>query len=196
MAKSGLIVTLALVASAAFLSMAFISPVEPPTLDYSNSYEFYGANQAPPTTSIAAEENSQHPEAVTAQADSPELPLDPFEIDAEEPSQDSLAKDDNTREDHENVDLPPTNGGFSFEPAKASVNMQPKVLPLPTVDENSEMEVELIFDDASALNYPNTHSPIIDFGPLQVIEDDTEYPAAQSAVANRPQIEQSDAASR
>lgn len=194
--NSGLIVSLALIASAVFLYMAIIAPVEPPTLDYSNSYEFYGMNQAAPTASFAETESSPDTQTYSSQAGSPALPLDPFELDAAEAPQDSLALNDKSHDSAVELDTELSSEGLSFKPAKASANIRPEVVQLPQVDEESNVEVELIFDDASALIYPNTHRPIIDFGPLKFIEDDAEQPTADSAVANRPQFDQLDAASR
>ncbi len=189
--NSGLIVTLALVASALFLYMAIIAPVEPPTVDYSNSYEFYGENQAVPQTNLPDTEMSSE-----AQVNSLDLPADPFEVGAAESGRAALVQGDNS-----SIGGTPTrpkdrvaaaiDEELKLAPSHSGISKRPEVVQLPTIDEDSG-NVELIFDDASAFTYPHTPQPIFDFGPLNITDDPADAPsresASKSAVANRPQF--------
>ena len=147
--NSGLIVALALLASAALLYLTLIAPIDSPTIDYTDSYQFYGAETTGP--SVPSFNDPLGMESDTAPA---ELAFDPFAIELDgEPVASS-----NTIQVTRDVTSKPI-AGPTMETASDSGH---DALRLPDLEEASEVDDVFRFDDASASAYPSTSHPTFD----------------------------------
>lgn len=168
--NSGLIVTLALLASAIFLYVTVFAPRDAPTLDRTNGYDFYGAKQEPEIDPMPA---------ISGLASAPEEPWQqPIDLFAGE-SLESLPKEllfdteiDTPRVPAENpvhVSRRNTKQSNSSAMNEAKSDSSSEMLQLPDPDGKLGSEDEILFNDASASIYPRTDYPLFDYQSLEMI---------------------------
>jgi hypothetical protein len=150
---SGLIVTLALAASAALLYWMIIVPSQRPVNDFGNAYDTYGATkiELPEFQFLSAP-------WVAPQSGSPVTSFDSHPADSPEPSQEDkpaavVARQAPFRSETLPAEADSPETGDTSPP---SAEPAPELIPLS--DENDEPA--LIYNDSSAAAYPTTGAPL------------------------------------
>ena len=153
--NSGLIVALALLASAGLLYMMVIAPTDSPTIDYSDSYQFYvnGTEESPKSSELEMNNNDLAGESLT------QVPFDPFALDMNDNDtlreQASPVGGYSSLADDDTIHVPAM--GTSDPRSDSGPGSSTDILKLPDTAEQIDADHGFSFDDASAAAYPNTN---------------------------------------
>jgi hypothetical protein len=150
---SGLIVTLALAASAALLYWMIIAPSQRPLDDFGNAYDAFGATKVEiPQFEFPSAPPAEH------HVESPVPSADPFSADRLEQSREDVPAAVVAQQTPARSDTPPTttDGPATSETSAPLLEPGPELVPLP--EENDEPEPD--YNDASVRAYPTTEHPL------------------------------------
>ena len=177
--NSGLIVTLALAASAILLLLAIVSPNEPSVDSQSHGFDLYGSvpMQVPefahPTDGLNESSSTQEELSLDSLANDSDDEITP-ELIAEDPN--AFSWDAAFRATHE-----PGVERLSAKPPSPTENPT-EVLDFPEDEPPEEEEPE--FTDSSASDYPTTSHPELDFSLLGVSVDESNQDSSKPNVAH------------
>ena len=205
---SGLIVTLALVASALLMYFTIIVPAQSPADDFENNFDLYGLRSSPaPAFQPPAQESLEQQISEQAQIASNNMPPAPLIIRAEEqeltldlpaPEEEPVPQEEpgatweeilNAEEEAEPE--PDSADSISIEPP---AEVQPKLIELPALDSEDSPGITIIYNDASASIYPETARPDLDLTKLGVESLSEEFEqstttTAEPAMASRIELQ-------
>lgn len=175
---SGLIVTLALAASAILLLLTIVSPSEPPAQDFREGYEFYGNAPAEvPAFGLNRDKSNvadDEPTAQLAEGDAEELTVSASQSNMEI----SLPR----LNEQSPTPLSVAGERLSAKPSRPLIGSTDSLLLLPTPEApEPEVDEEPEFDDPSASIYPQSQHPGFDFSVLGVTEEN-------SSVVESPEV--------